>query len=531
MSSIYGFFGGSHSPATSLVVDGEIVCCIEEERITRIKAGDNVDAVAKLSSKSVEDYTKLKILDSDYKIFVEPVTSKFAERLTKFNYEKVSHHDAHCYGAYFTSGMEGKVLTISYDGGGDTSVMKIYACEDGKMTLLYKYNMCETGSLAHLWAFSTNGIMGYSKHFQGNWKMCKDEGKLMGMAPNGHYDEKIYKYLNSCIDYKDLKFFPSNTAGKTQLVVDSMYRKGFFNTKKKMEIFSYNLQKITEDLFLSFLNDLHLRLPDYKKLCFAGGLFANVKLNQKINELNWVDEIYVYPAMGDEGLSLGACIYKSVQLGEWTKPKKLKNVYFGIKYSEDEISDFSKNFNFQKDVYNPKDIAKDLNEGKIIGWFQDGFEYGPRALGARSILVKPTDIGTHEVLNSRLKRYELMPFAPIVMGEHFDEIFEGGKSKYSAKFMTICYSTKEEWIDKIPAVIQKSDKTARPQIVNKEDTPKFWEILNEYYKISEIPVLLNTSFNSHNQPIIDSPLDAFLSLENGIIDKLVIENYVYTNRK
>jgi carbamoyltransferase len=123
-----------------------------------------------------------------------------------------------------------------------------------------------------------------------------------------------------------------------------------------------------------------------------------------------------------------------------------------------------------------------------------------------------------------------MPFAPIVMEEFFDEIFIGNKSKYSAEFMTICYSTKEQWIEKIPAVIQKSDKTARPQLVKKDNSPKFWEILNEYNKLSNIPVLLNTSFNSHNQPIIDNPEDAFYSLESNIIDKLVIGNYVYTNK-
>ena len=141
MSSIYGFFGGSHSPSTSLVIDGEIVCCVEEERMTRIKAGDNFDCVAELSSKAVEDYTNLKILDADYRVFVEPVTEKFANKLTNSVYDRVSHHQAHCYGAYFTSGMDGKVLTISYDGGGDKSVMKVYMCEDGKMTLLYIFGL------------------------------------------------------------------------------------------------------------------------------------------------------------------------------------------------------------------------------------------------------------------------------------------------------------------------------------------------------------------------------------------------------
>ena len=250
-------------------------------------------------------------------------------------------------------------------------------------------------------------------------------------------------------------------------------------------------------------------------------------MNQKINELDWVDEMYVYPAMGDEGLSLGACIYKSVELGELSKPFKLDNVFFGVSYNDEEILEISKNFNFKKQEYNPKEIAKEINDGAIIGWFQEGSEFGPRALGARSILVRPTEIGTHKVLNQRLNRYDTMPFAPIVMDEHFDSIFTSSKSKYTSEFMTLCYNTKEEWIEKIPAVIQKSDKTARPQTVVKNKLPKFWEILNEYYQISGIPVLLNTSFNPHNTPIIENPTQAFNMLENKVIDKLIINNYVF----
>jgi carbamoyltransferase len=529
MSSIYGFFGGSHSPSTSLIIDGEIISCIEEERLTRIKSGNNYDAHPNLSSKSVEEISGLKIIDADHKMFVEPIADKFARDLTNDNYERVSHHDAHCYGSYFTSGMGGKVISISYDGGGDTSVMKVYLCEDGRMTLVHRLEMASNGSLSHLWGFSTSGILGYDQWGEGIWKMCKDEGKLMGMAPEGFYDEDIYRMLNSCIDYKDFRFFPSGTAGKTQFVIDAMREKGYFSTQSKREIFTYNLQRLTEDLFLKFMEDIHKRFPDYKKFCFSGGLFANVKLNQKVNELDWVDEIYIYPAMGDEGLSLGACIYKAVQLGEITKPKKLKNLYFGKKYSNSDTFKILEKYNFRKKLYIPSEIASDLNNGEIIGWFKNGFEFGPRALGARSILVKPTDIEAHSKLNSRLKRHEVMPFAPIIMDEFFDEVFTHSKSKYASEFMTICYPTKDSWIDRIPAVIQKSDKTARPQSVNKENLPEFWKILNEYYKLSGIPVLLNTSFNSHNEPIIDNPYQAFNSLNSGIIDKLVIEDYVYYN--
>lgn len=528
MSSIFAFYSGSHSANTALVKDGQIIAALEEERLTRIKAGDNYDTHCTKSSSKIQEYTNVKIDEADYRIFVEPVSEKFASEISKLPYERCSHHDAHAYGAYFTSGMEGKALTITHDGGGESTLMKIYTCVDGKMTLFRQYPFNTSGSLSHLWGFSTSSMMGYDQYHEGKWKMCKDEGKLMGMAADGEYDEKIYKMLNSIIDYKDLRFFPATTSWKTKFVGDMMLSKDYFSTKRKREIYSFNLQKLTNDLFLRFIDDLHKIFPDYKKLCFSGGLFANVKLNQKINELDWVEEIYIMPPMGDEGLSLGACIKKSHELGEWDKPQKLQNVFLGPSYTNEQIYSVSTSYNFVKKKYIPSEIAFELNEGKIIGWFQSGSEHGPRALGARSILVRPTDVGTHGVLNERLKRYETMPFAPIVMSEHFDNIFFPPKSKYASEFMTLCFETKQEWIDKIPAVIQKSDKTARPQIVCKDKLPKFWDIMNEYYILSDIPVLLNTSFNSHNEPIVENPTQAFNILEKGIIDKLVIEDYVYS---
>lgn len=527
MSSIYSFYAGSHSATSALVVDGEIKYVIEEERLDRVKSGDNHESFPNLSSSKIVELSGIKIKDSDYKIFVEPVPDLYADELTNGNYERISHHDAHCYGAYFTSGMEGKVMTISFDGGGDKSMMKIYLCEDGEMNLLKSMDFPTCGSISHLWGFSTTGLFGFGESGLPVWRICKDEGKLMGMAADGHYDENIIKMLKSVIKYKDLKFGPSATAERTRFLMDSLRLQGAFDTKEKREVFSYNLQHYTNEMFVEFISDLNKLYPKYRKFAFSGGLFANVKLNQKINELDFVDEIFVYPPMGDEGLPLGACIKKAVELGEIKKPFELKNVFFGIEYTNEEIDITSKDYNFNKTPYNPEEIATDLENGKIIGWFQGRFEHGPRALGARSILVKPTEIETHKLLNERLKRYEIMPFAPIVMSEHFDEIFYPSKSKYSSEFMTLCYSTRESWIKKIPAVIQKSDKSARPQSVVKNKNEKLWGILNSYYKVSGIPVLLNTSFNSHNEPIIDSPNQAFDTLKKGIIDKLIIGDYAY----
>lgn len=529
MSSIYATYAGSHSAAAALMIDGEIKFVIEEERLTRLKAGDNFEALPVMCLNKIQELSGLSLKDADYTIFVDPIHPIYAEELTNGKYESVSHHDAHCYGAYYTSGMDGKVMTISYDGGGDKSMMKIYLCEDGKMTLLKAHDFPLCGSISHLWGFSTTHMFGYNENGW-IWKICKDEGKLMGMAADGHYDENIIRMLNTVISYDNLKFVPSSTADRTKFLMDSLRLQGAFDTKEKREIFSYNLQHHTNEIFTAFLKDLNKLYPEYTKFAFAGGLFSNVKLNQKINELDFVKEMYVIPSMGDEGLPFGACIKKAVELGEIKKPKKLNDVFFGIGYSSEEVSQISQNYNFKKEPYNSEVIAKEIHDGKIVGWFQGKFEHGPRALGARSILVKPTELETHKVLNKRLKRYDIMPFAPIVMEEYFENIFYPSKSLYAAEFMTICYSTRESWIKKIPAVIQKSDKTARPQVVIKNKNPKFWEILNEYYKISGIPVLLNTSFNSHNEPIIDNPSQAFNTLEKGVIDTLVIEDYVYRRK-
>lgn len=530
MSIIFGLFAGGHSASTTLIIDGKIVHSLEEERMTRIKAGEAYDSFPDLSLKTIENRTGIKLEDADHIVFAAPAPPVYARRLTKNNYSEVSHHYAHNASAYYTSGMQGKVLSISMDGGGSSSNSRVYACEDGKMNEILRLEQSNTASLSQLWGFVTNWIGGRHEDCSYRWLMCKDEGKVMGMAPDGYYDEKIQRIFESVVSYESLRFFPSGVDQRVKFLMERLTDEGMFNTLEKREVFSFNLQYFTEKLVLQFLNDLHERLPDYKKICLSGGLFANVKLNQKINELPWVEEIYIVPPMGDEGLTLGAALIKAVELGEITKPFHLNDVFLGLEYSDDEVSEISVNYEFSVKKYNVEEIATDLNNGLIIGWFQGKMEYGPRALGARSILVRPTDYSTHANLNRRLNRYDTMPFAPMIMSEYFEEVFPVSKSKYAAEFMTLTFSTDEDWIYKIPAVIQKSDKTARPQVIVKNKNPKVWELMDNYRELSGIPLLLNTSFNAHNEPIIEKPEHAFEHLKNKIIDKLVIGNYVYENK-
>jgi len=233
--------------------------------------------------------------------------------------------------------------------------------------------------------------------------------------------------------------------------------------------------------------------------------------------------------MSDSGLALAAAIIKSVELGEW-KNKRFQNMFLGNHYTKDEIKKEEKEWDFQKEKFNPKKVAQLLDDGNIIGCFQGKMEYGPRALGARSILVRATDKEMHETLNNRLERHEIMPFAPIILGEKIDDICKNTKSKMTAEFMTMCYTVKDEWVDKIPAVVHRVDNTLRPQLVFKERNKFFHSILNEYDKISKIPVLLNTSFNGHGEPIIFDLNQPFEHLKKGTVDYLIVEDNLYWSK-
>ena len=170
MSVIYGLYAAGHSPSTTLIVDGEIIHAVEEERIKRIKSGEDYGAYPDLSLKAVEDRTNIKLKDADYVVFAEPAPPVYARRLTNDNYSKISHHLAHNTAAYFTSGMEGKVLSISHDGGGESSFMRVYVCEDGKMNEVHRLSGNNSGSLSQLWGFITNWMMGRNSNCRFEFK-------------------------------------------------------------------------------------------------------------------------------------------------------------------------------------------------------------------------------------------------------------------------------------------------------------------------------------------------------------------------
>jgi len=262
----------------------------------------------------------------------------------------------------------------------------------------------------------------------------------------------------------------------------------------------------------------------------AGGVFANVKFNQHISMIKKIDNLFIFPDMGDGGNAYGAAVYSFYKNNKFV-PEKITNVYFGPEFTNDYIKNVltsnKKQIQFELSKNICKDTAKLIAENKVIGWFQGRMEYGPRALGNRSIIASPTDASINKWLNERMKRTEFMPFAPSCLYEYADELFDIPKEsmKYPAQFMTITFEMKKNWLDKAPAV-SHIDQTARPQLVAKEGNPKFYKLLKEFNKISGLPLFINTSFNVHEEPIVCNPEEALRSLLTGVIDYLCIGDYI-----
>ena len=261
-----------------------------------------------------------------------------------------------------------------------------------------------------------------------------------------------------------------------------------------------------------------------KKLCLAGGVGLNCSLNGKIIKEKIFDEIFVQPASGDSGAAIGACFLAHQKLTGTLKPKKYHDFYLGSSFSDNDIELVlkSRNIIFEKseDIFSK--VASELFNKKIIGWFQKSAEFGPRALGNRSILTSPFPKEMKDILNKRVKfREEFRPFAPSILAEFTEEYFE---IKQESPHMLIAVDVKKEKINEIPAVVHV-DNTARVQTVTEQNNPEFRKLLEQFFKISQIPVLLNTSFNVKGQPIVNSPEDALDCFLSTNIDILAIGRY------
>jgi len=539
MAIVYGIFFGDHNYSTTVIVDGKVVFAVEDEKITRTKSCYALHEGGLASLQAAEQHTGIKISDADLIAITDlaiirdvgyrGLTSEqnvkiYLDILKKTNkpIKIYSHHQSHAASAYYLSGFKDKTAIVTSDGGCfEEEYGSIWLAENGQMDKFKGLGKTSNASLANLF---NNACPFFG------FKGLKDEGKIMGMAPDGFYNDMIYHTFDILCKYTgELTFshIPENTT-LMHYAYEKLYKEGWFKDQKHKEVVAYNLQKALSDNLVAYLKDVKLYFPNYNKLCLAGGIFANVKSNQHINEECGFDEIFIAPPMGDEGLSLGAAILGSLELGDW-EHKPTKDVFFGPEYSDEECFNESKNWGVKlvKDFIDYDFLSDLIINRKVIAIHNGKLEFGPRALGNRSVVMETTNENNHLYLNKRFGRSETMPFAPIVLQDQAKKVFNITNSEFAAEFMTLCYDTKDEWIEKIPAVIQKSDKTARPQIVSQDKHPIFYNILKSYYNKTNIPVLLNTSFNGHGEPIVNTPAEAFAHLEKGSIDYLLIGNKIY----
>ncbi|WP_457753637.1 carbamoyltransferase C-terminal domain-containing protein, partial [Thermococcus sp.] len=273
------------------------------------------------------------------------------------------------------------------------------------------------------------------------------------------------------------------------------------------------------------VDELGLKLTKYGvPLAYAGGVAQNVKANMILRR--HFPDLWVFPAMHDGGLAFGAAVYVKSQLerldGRW-RPSKLRHVYLGPSYSEGEIEDFLKKDRAEYEEINDvsKFVSDSLIDGKIVAFFQGKMEFGPRALGNRSILADPRNEGVKEKLNLALKRDVFQPFAPTILEEKIEDYLA---DPYPNKFMTMSYYATEEFAREAPAVVHV-DGTTRPQTLERDDNPKYYDIIKLFEKQSGVGAVLNTSFNMHGEPIVCSPRDALNSFRKAKLDVLVLEKF------
>jgi carbamoyltransferase len=292
-----------------------------------------------------------------------------------------------------------------------------------------------------------------------------------------------------------------------------------------------SIQRLLEDFILKAVGKI-LTLHPHRFLGLAGGVFANVRLNQRLAEELPVDEIFVFPAMGDQGQPYGGVLEFLLRrdgMETWLSHRqRMETLYFGRDFGAGIDERFMRDATFRQLSTTPVETTAELlQQGRIVAIYSKAMEYGPRALGARSIMAAPVKAEINQTLNDRLERSEFMPFAPVVMDQDADTVFDLGRAKrYAARFMTITCRVKDAWRARIPAVVHV-DGTARPQVIERSQNRLYYDILAAYKARTGIPVLVNTSFNVHEEPIINSPQECARALADRRIDYVATEQAVY----
>lgn len=562
----------SHDASAALYIDGKLVAAAEEERFLRDKhakgkmayeatkfcldkAGirpDEVDIVAfpyaqiGLQSPARWHYAKrhwyapdraLTALFSGNRRYwrnhknVMKLLDDLGIDSKRVKFVPVEHHLAHASSAYHLSGFQEKTAIIGIDGKGEYATTFFGYGENGKIHKIKEFYDPD----------SLGGVYGAMTEFLG-FEMLDGEFKVMGMAPYGDANRFDFSRLIHC-ENGEFKVNTKlvNTVGFRRYKKDG---KGYFFSPELIEWlgpmrdgdekdepyidYAASIQALLEKCALHlieyYLGDI---IRETGKVAYAGGVALNVKLNQRIIALPGVKELFVQPAASDAGTAIGAASYASQLAG--VPVEKMEHVYLGPSYTTQQCIDACEGYTqpvswqYLTDVC--ADTAKLLSEGNPVAWFQGRMEFGPRALGNRSILGSPNHSGVADRINAQIKyRERWRPFCPSILDKVAPDILQ---TDHPSPYMTFTFDVAESWKSRIPEVVHE-DGTARAQIVTRDTNARYYELIEEMEKLTGNAVVLNTSLNRRGEPMVCSPTDALNMFFGSDLQYLVMEDILIT---
>lgn len=438
----------------------------------------------------------------------------------------VSHHKAHAAAAFYASGFEDAIV-FTCDAYGEKASACWFNADKSSITPVGQ--VAFPHSIGMFYSTITE-YLGFRPYL--------DEWKVMGASAYGNpktYLEdmrKLFKCMEGVnfelnLEYFQFYNYDSKTTYSEKLIdLFGPYRSYVLSMEQRHFDIAAAAQKVTEEYFIGALKDLKER-TNSKNICLSGGVVMNSVVNGVIADSGIFDDIYIPFAPDDSGNSIGAALLSSVENGETIEAESAATPFLGKSYSEDDIL---KQFSLCKlepeKLDNIYEATSDLLiDGKIVGWFQGKMEFGQRALGSRSILADPRNNDMKDRINSAVKfRESFRPFAPAVLENFVEQWFETSHT-ISSPYMEKVINIKKELANKVPAVVHE-DGSCRLQTVTEKLTPEFYELINSFHKKTEVPILLNTSFNINHEPIVESPADAIRTFFSSGLDALVIGRYL-----
>lgn len=525
--------GDKHDAAAVLVIDGKVAAAIEEERINRIKHTDKfpveaIKFVLRQTGTRFEDLDQICYYGLPNYFFEggEPVA--LAEKIRAVVREAlgceidekklyfVHHHLAHAVSTFYMSGFD-RSLILSIDGQGDGISGMALNGDRGKLDVLEKYSVENSLGIYYL---NVIHVLGY-KQF--------DEYKVMGLAPYG----------NPAV-YRDLfkTFYTLLPEGRYSIDLKKV-KKCYLLTPRREKDEPFNqihkdiaaaLQESLEDIVMHILKHYRAKY-NHTKLCLAGGVAHNCSMNGRVLYSGLFEDIFVQPASHDGGCALGAALYRYYELNPTEPFPVLDHLYWGTPIRENdsilkELENWKDFLEYEKVDNITRKAAQLVADGAVIGWVQGKSEFGPRALGNRSIVADPRPAKNKDIINEMVKKREAYrPFAPSVLEEYAADYYEliGPVQRFS--YMTLVVNVKKE-VQELLGAVTHVDGTSRIQTVSRETNPLYWELIDEFRKITGVPIVLNTSFNNNAEPIVDSVTDALVCFYTTKLNYLVIGDYL-----